>query len=156
VTFALDGTNPPGVNVNPGQLDVDVLHFNVSSAPYVPTLTSIAVTRQGLSVDVDFGNIYLIAPDATVLTAAINPATHQATFAPVGLAQTGVWQIHADIAAGATPGSVFRFAIVVAGDVVPALPATTVAGVFPVTGNLFTVVGAPVVGGGLPIGVFFS
>jgi len=156
VTFALDVTTPVGGTVNPGQLDVDILHIGVSSAPYVPSLTSIALTRQGISVDADIGNVYLVLPDATVLTTTIDPVTHKATFVGVGLAQTGVWQVHVDVAPGAGIGSNFRFSLVASTDVVPALPSTTVAGAFPIAGSTFTIVAAPVVGGGLPIGVFFS
>lgn len=156
VTFVLDVTTPVADTVNPGQNDVDVLHFNVSSVPYVPVLTSIAFTRQGFAADTDIGNVYLVRPDATFSVAVINPVTHQAVFSPVGLAQTGVWELHVDVAAGAVVGHVFRFDLLDPTDVVPALPSTTVAGVFPVTGNLFTVVAVPVVGGVFPIGVFFG
>jgi len=148
LTLAIADDTPAATAVAQGAQDSVFTKVNFTAgtdADY--TVTSIAVTRGGLSADADVSNIKLY--DGTTKlgsTQALNTTTHKATFTglswtiPAGT--TKVLTVKVSIASsGMTTGDLVSVGIKVASDVTASATPT---GAFPIWGNNMTVAGLAV------------
>ncbi|MBI4127974.1 MAG: hypothetical protein HY459_02790 [Parcubacteria group bacterium] len=138
LSVALSASTPAASVVAPGSNDVVLTKVDFTSGSGAShTITSVTVTRGGVSADTDVSNVKLW-DGATQIgsTQALNTTTHKATFAgisvavPAGTAKTLSFSI--TVAAAAAAGNLVVIGISAASEVVTDVTPT---GTFPVNGN---------------------
>lgn len=142
LTVTLASDNPQGVTLPLGATRVPLLKFTISGNG---TVNSVAVQRYGAGSASDFNNVYLYDGDTRLTTGrSINSTTHMVNFTGLNLAINGskTLTVVGDFTSSSSyAGNVDGFRINSASDIGAS---TTVAGNFPIVGNLFSTTAATV------------
>ncbi|MBP6884771.1 MAG: peptidoglycan-binding protein [Candidatus Pacebacteria bacterium] len=136
-------SDTPGSTTIPDAANANFTKFNISAGPSTVSITSLYVTRSGLSINSDIENIKILDENMVQVgsVGSLNSNNKaQITFSPaltVSAGTTKAFYIRAGIVNATTGGKTVAMSIASASDVVAN---TTVGGSFPVVGNVMNTV----------------
>lgn len=150
VSVGLSPVNPAGTSIIADSTSADgaqamaevaVLRFSASATGAVK-VTKVVLHRAGVSADSDVSNLYLYVDGVRVgeypsISSGYFTFTNSAGLFSVPAGSYKDVVVKMDLANGTSAGKTFQFGVMAAGDV--SSDATSVAGSFPMHGNIFTV-----------------
>lgn len=145
VSVSLASDTPAGQNVPQGASSIQLAKFNLTAGSASALVTGFTLRRVGIGSTSDFANVYLYKADGTRLTTGrtINSSTHLVQFNGLNLSiaagSTLSVMVVGDTNSGLTAGGQHSFEISDAASIVVSGTGATVAGSFPVRGNVFTI-----------------
>lgn len=144
LTVALASDTPAGMTVPKNASSVPLVKVNLTAGSADVTVSSMRFHRVGVGAVGDFSNVYLYMADGTRLTSGrtINTTTNIVEFnsltITVKAGTTSSVLVYGDFSSPASTGGQHSFELVDAASTVVS-GSSTVAGAFPVRGNVFTV-----------------